>query len=188
MLYRIVTLTALAVGGALLAKQMNKSRGAQSDSAVKEEVDVNVPVRVAYDQFTQFEDFPRFMDSVHEVRQLDDKRLHWRASVFGKDIEWDAEIIEQIPDTKIAWRSTSGTPNGGAVTFKSLARARTRVTLEMYYEPQDGIEAVGDALGAVRMEARGNLKKFKEMIEMRGQESGAWRGTVTQQSEAGTNR
>ena len=188
MLYRIVTLTALALGGALLAKQMNKSRGAQYDSIVKEEIDVNVPVRVAYDQFTQFEEFPRFMDSVHEVKQLDDKRLHWRASVFGKDIEWDAEITEQIPDTRIAWRSTSGTPNGGVVTFKSLSRSRTRVTLELYYEPQDGIEAVGDALGAVRMEARGNLKNFKEMIEMRGQETGAWRGTIPPQTEAGTSQ
>lgn len=188
MLYRIVTLTALALGGALLAKQMNKSRGAQSDSVVKEEIDVNVPVRVAYDQFTQFEEFPRFMDSVHEVKQLDDKRLHWRASVFGKDIEWDAEITEQIPDTRIAWRSTSGTPNGGAVTFKSLSRSRTRITLEMSYEPQDGVEAVGDALGAVRMEARSNLKNFKEMIELRGQETGAWRGTISPQPEAGTQR
>ena len=188
MLYRIVTLTALAVGGALLAKQMNKSRGAQAGSSIKEEIDVNVPVRVAYDQFTQFEEFPRFMESVKEIKQLDDKRLHWRASIMGKEIEWDAEITEQIPDSKIAWRSTSGTPNGGTVSFKSLSRARTRVTLEMYYEPQDGLEMVGDALGAVRAEARGNLKSFKEMIEVSGQETGAWRGTITPQTELGTNR
>ena len=188
MLYRIVTLTALALGGALLAKQLKQSRGAQSNSSVKEEIDVNVPVRVAYDQFTQFEDFPRFMESVHEVKQPDDKRLHWRATVMGKEIEWDADITEQIPDNKIAWRSTSGTPNGGTVSFRSLSRARTRITLEMYYEPQDGIEMVGDALGAVRAEARGNLKNFKEMIELRGQETGAWRGTISPQPEAGTSR
>ena len=188
MLYRIVTLTALALGGALLAKKMKQSRGAQSSSSVQEEIDVNVPVRVAYDQFTQFEEFPRFMESVHEVKQLDDKRLHWRASVLGKDVEWDAEITEQIPDTRIAWRSTSGTPNGGAVSFRSLSRSRTRITLDMYYEPQDTIDMVGDVLGAVRSTARGNLKSFKEMIELRGQESGAWRGTITSPSEVGTNR
>ncbi len=187
MLYRIVTLTALALGGAFLAKQINKSHGTQSDSSVKEEIDVNVPVRVAYDQFTQFEEFPRFMEGVHEVRQLDDHRLHWRASVMGKEIEWDAEITEQIADSKIAWRSTSGTPNGGTVTFRSLSRARTRITLEMYYEPQDGIEMVADALGTVRMAARSNLKQFKEMIELRGQETGAWRGTIAPQTEAGSN-
>lgn len=187
MLYRIVTLTALAIGGAMLAKQMNKARGAQSDSSIKEEIDVNVPVRVAYDQFTQFEEFPRFMESVKEIKQLDDKRLHWRASIMGKEIEWDAEITEQIPDSRIAWRSTSGTPNGGTVSFRSLSRSRTRVTLEMYYEPQDGIEMAGDALGAVRSEARSNLKSFKEMIELRGQETGAWRGTIAPQTEAGTN-
>lgn len=180
MLSRIITVAAIAVGGALLAKQMQKGKG-QSDSHVRESLDVNVPVRVAYDQFTQFEEFPSFMDSVHEVRQLDDRRLHWKATVFGKEIEWDAEITEQVPDQKIAWRSTSGTPNGGTVTFQSLTRSRTRITLDMYYEPQDGIEIAGDALGAVRMEARANLKKFKEMIEMRGQESGAWRGTIAPQ-------
>jgi uncharacterized membrane protein len=179
MIYRIATLTALALGGALLARQWNKSGTGQSDSTVTEEIDVNVPVRVAYDQFTQFEEFPRFMHAVHEVRQLDDKRLHWRADVMGKTIEWDAEITEQLPDQKIAWRSTSGTPNGGTVSFRSLSRGRTRVTLQMYYEPQDGIDMVGDALGAVRSEARSNLKSFKEMIEMRGQETGGWRGTIT---------
>lgn len=187
MLSRIVTLTALAIGGALLAKQMKQSRGTPSTSSVKEDIDVNVPVRVAYDQFTQFEEFPRFMESVHEVKQIDDKRLHWHASVFGKDIEWDAEITEQIPDDRIAWRSTSGTPNGGTVILRNLSRSRTRITLEMYYEPQDGIEMVGDALGAVRAQARSNLKKFKEMIELRGQETGAWRGTITPQTQPGTS-
>lgn len=188
MLYRIVTLTALALGGALLAKQWNKSRSQSSGSTVTEDIDVAVPVRVAYDQFTQFEDFPRFMRSVHEVRQLDDKRLHWRADVLGKEVEWDAEITEQVPDQKIAWRSTSGVPNGGSVGFRPLGRSRTRITLAMYYEPQDGAEMVGDALGAVRSEARANLKDFKEMIELRGQESGAWRGAIGQQPEADSRR
>ena len=185
MLSRIVTLAALAIGGALLAKQMKQSPGTQSPSSVKEDIDVAVPVRVAYDQFTQFEEFPRFMEGVHEVRQLDDKRLHWQASVFGKETEWDAEITEKIPDNRIAWRSTSGMPNGATVTFRNLSRARTRITLDMYYEPQDGIEMLGDALGAVRAQARSNLKKFKEMIELRGQETGAWRATITPQAGAG---
>ena len=180
MLGRIVTLTALAVGGALLAKQMKKSGAAGSDSSVKESIDVNVPLRAAYDQFTQFEEFPLFMDSVHEIKQLDDKRLHWKADVAGKPIEWDAEITEQIPDRKIAWRSTSGTTNEGAVTFKQVSDGVTRVTLQMRYEPQGAIEMVGDMLGAIRTEAKSNLKKFKEMIEARGgQETGAWRGTIT---------
>ena len=187
MLARIVTLTALAVGGTLLAKQMKKSGAAGKDSTVRESVDVNAPLRAAYDQWTQFEEFPRFMDSVREIRQLDDKRLHWKAEVFGKEIEWDAEITAQIPDKKIAWRSTSGTPNEGVVTFQELSRGRTRITLQMAYEPQDALESVGDALGAVRMEARGNLKKFKEMIEQRGgQETGAWRGTISNEQGLGT--
>ena len=179
MLARIVTLTALAVGGALLAKQMKKSGAAGTQSSIKESIDVKAPLRSVYDQWTQFEEFPQFMNSVREIKQLDDKRLHWKAEVFGKEIEWDAEITEQIPDQKIAWRSTSGTPNEGAVTFQNLSGDRTRVTLSMYYEPQDALETVGDALGAVRTEAKGNLKRFKEMIEQRGgQETGAWRGTI----------
>ena len=180
MLARIVTLTALAVGGAMLAKQMKKTGAADGDSTVRESIDVNAPLRAVYDQWTQFEEFPRFMDSVRQICQLDDKRLHWKAEVFGKEIEWDAEITEQVPDKKIGWRSTSGTPNEGVVTFQELGRGRTRVTLQMAYQPQDAIESVGDALGAVRMEAKGNLKKFKELIEQRGgQETGAWRGTIS---------
>ena len=187
MLMRIVTITALALGGALLAKQMKKSGAAGKKSIVQESIDVNVPLRAAYDEWTQFEQFPRFMDSVREIRQLDDKRLHWKAEIFGKEIEWDAEITEQIPDKKIAWRSTSGTPNTGAVTFEEMSRGRTRITLQMAYEPLDALESVGDALGAVRMEARGNLKKFKEMIEQRGgQETGAWRGTISGDRGMGT--
>lgn len=180
MLNRIFTLTAIAVGGALLANQIKKNRSAGSQSSVRESIDVNVPVRTAYDQWTQFEEFPRFMDSVREVRQLDDKRLHWRANVAGKEIEWDAEITEQIPDQCIAWHSTTGTPNRGIVTFRKLSDSRTRITLDMKYEPQDTLQSAGDMLGAVRMEAKSNLKRFKEMIEQRGKETGAWRGTIAE--------
>jgi uncharacterized membrane protein len=185
MLYRIVTLTALALGGALLAKKFNRARGDQASSSIREEIDVGVPVRVAYDQFTRFAQFPRFMDGVRELRQLDEHRWHWRALVAGKEVEWEAEITEQLADTRIAWRSTSGTPNGGTVAFRSLSRARTRITLEMYAEPQDGAGSAADALDARRVQARASLKQFKEMIELPGQETSAWRNTVAAQPEAG---
>ncbi|HEX8609911.1 MAG TPA: SRPBCC family protein [Telluria sp.] len=182
MLSRILGLVAVAVGGTLLAKQMQKSGGKGSQSSVSIEVDL--PVRTVYDQFTQFEQFPQFMESVHEVRQLDDKRLHWKADVFGKVIEWDAEITEQIPDKKIAWHSISGTPNGGKVTFEELSGSRTKVTLELNYEPQDALETMGDMMGAVRMQARSNLQRFKNLLEQRGSETGAWRGTIAKEGGA----
>jgi len=178
MLNRIVTVAALAVGGAILSKQLKKTRDSGTMSSITESIEVNVPVRTAYNQWTQFEEFPRFMDSVQEVQQLSDTRLHWRAKVAAKEEEWDAEITEQVPDKRIAWRSTSGVRNAGVVTFHRLSDNSTRITLQMDYDPQSFTEQIGDALGAVRMEVRGNLKRFKEMIEGRGTESGAWRGTV----------
>lgn len=180
MLNRVVTVAALAVGGYLLSKQMKKGAGASHGSTVEESIEVNVPLSTAYNQWTQFEEFPRFMDSVHEVRQVDDTHLHWRADVAGKEKEWDAEITEQTPDKRIAWRSTSGVPNGGVVTFHKLDDTTTKVMLQMQYTPEGAVESIGDALGAVRMEARRNLERFKEMIEARGRETGAWRGEVTQ--------
>ncbi len=175
---RLIAAAALALGGAYLAKMMKKDHSGEHGSTVRESIDVKVPVRVAYDQWTQFEEFPSFMRSVHEVKQLDAKRLHWKADVLGKPVEWDAEIVEQVPDQRIAWRSTSGTPNSGVVNFQSMAAGRTRTVLEMTYEPQGAVETVGDALGAVRIEARDNLRRFKDMIEQRGRETGAWRGAV----------
>ncbi len=179
MLNRVVTAAALAVGGVLLSKQFNKKRRSGS-STVEESIEVNVPIRTAYKQWTQFEDFPKFMDSVHEVRQLDNRHLHWRAQVAGKEKEWDAEITEQIPDRRIAWRSTGGVPNGGVVTFHKISDNVTRIMLQMDYQPEGAIEQIGDALGAVRMEARSNLQRFKDMVEARGRETGAWRGAVIQ--------
>jgi uncharacterized membrane protein len=180
MLNRVVTVAALAVGGYLLSKQMKKGSSESSGSTVEESIEVNVPLSTAYNQWTQFEEFPRFMDSVHEVRQVDNTHLHWRADVAGKEKEWDAEITEQIPDKRIAWRSTSGVRNGGVVTFHKLDDMTTKVMLQMQYTPEGAVESIGDALGAVRMEARRNLERFKEMIEARGKETGAWRGAVTQ--------
>ncbi|WP_338761788.1 SRPBCC family protein [Massilia sp. METH4] len=175
---RLLTLAAVAVGSAYLAKYLKGKAAGQDNSTAREEITVDVPVRTAYDQWTQFEEFPKFMDSVHEIRQLDDKRLHWKADVLGKPIEWDAEITEQIPDKRIAWRSTTGTPNSGVVRFEPQGASRTKIVLELTYTPTDPVEAAGDLVGAVGMQARGNLKKFKEMIEARGKETGAWRGTI----------
>lgn len=176
----LVTVAALAVGGVLISKQLKKIRGSGMGSSLQESIEVNVPVRTAYNQWTQFEDFPQFMESVHEIRQLDDTHLHWRADVGGKEEEWDAEITEQIPDKRIAWRSTTGVPNAGVVTFHKISDSTTRIMLQMDYTPQGIDEQIGDALGLVRMEMRKNLQRFKELIEGRGVETGAWRGQVTQ--------
>ena len=180
MLNRVVTVAALAVGGMMLSKQMKKSRTHNGDSSIIEAIEVNVPLRTAYNQFTQFEDFPQFMKSVKEIRQLDDKRLHWKANVAGEDKEWDAEITEQIPDKRIAWRSIGGVQNGGVVTFHKISDNVTRVTLQMDYQPDGALEAIGDAFGAVRMETRANLQNYKEMLEKRGAETGGWRGKINQ--------
>jgi uncharacterized membrane protein len=180
MIGRIVTVAALAVGGVMLSKQMKKMRGSGSMSSVSESIEVDVPISTAYNQWTQFEEFPRFMDSVHEIKQLDDEHLHWRADVAGKPEEWDAEITEQIPDKRIAWRSTTGPRNAGVVTFHKISDSKTRIMLQMDYEPKTFGEKVGDALGAVKMEVKGNLKRFKDLIESRGTETGAWRGSVAQ--------
>jgi uncharacterized membrane protein len=180
MLNRIVAVAALAVGGLILSKQLKKSRTAGGMSSIEESIDVNVPVSTAYNQWTQFQDFPKFMDSVQEVKQLDDSHLHWRANVAGKEEQWDSEITEQIPDQRIAWRSTSGVRNAGDVTFQKLSDAKTRIKLKMDYEPQSADEKIGDALGLVRMQTKGNLKRFKELLESRGAETGAWRGSIAQ--------
>ena len=147
-------------------------------SRIEKSIDVNVPLSMAYNQWTQFEEFPRFMGGIEEVRQLDDKRLHWRAHIGGKQEEWDAEIVEQIPDQRVAWRSTSGAPNSGVVTFESLGTAATRVNLQLEYTPQNAMESAGDATGMLSRRVEGDLRRFKEYIESRGAETGAWRGEI----------
>lgn len=179
MLNRVVTVAALAVGGMLLSRQFKKKPAAGA-SAIEESIEVDVPVRTAYNQWTQFEDFPQFMASVQEIKQLDDRRLHWKAHVAGVEKEWDAEITEQIPDKRIAWHSIGGVHNAGVVTFHRLSDTCTRVMLQMDYTPEGPLEAIGDALGAVRLETRQNLQRFKELLEKRGKESGAWRGKIGQ--------
>ena len=146
---------------------------------IEKSIEVACPVRTVYNQWTQFEEFPRFMTGVKEVRQLDDTHVHWRAEVWGKDKEWDAEITEQVPDQRISWRSTTGdAPNGGTVRFEPVGADRTRVRLAMEYEPQGAVEKIGDAVGIMTARVQNSVENFKKFIESRGQESGAWRGEV----------
>jgi uncharacterized membrane protein len=149
-------------------------------SKIEESIDVMVPVHTAYNQWTQFEQFPRFMEGVEEVRQLDNTKLHWRAKVAGKEREWDAKITEQKPDDRIAWESIDGAPNGGVVTFHTLEGDTTRVMLQLEFEPESLVEKAGDALGMVKSRTKGDLGRFKEYVEKRGTETGAWRGEVEQ--------
>ena len=176
----LATAVALLIGGAALS-QMVRRRSGPRVSFIQETIEVEVPVSTAYNQWTQFEEFPRFMPTVQEVKQLDDQHLHWRANVAGKTKEWDAELTEQIPDQRIAWNSTSGPRNNGVVTFDKIGENRTRVSLMMEYEPETTAEKVGDALGGVKLTAKGNLMRFKDLIEKRGVETGAWRGSIPQQ-------
>ena len=148
-------------------------------STIEQSIDVEVPVRTAYNQWTQFEEFPKFMDGVREVRQLSDTRLLWRAEIGGVEETWEAEIDQQVPDMRIAWHSITGAKNAGVVTFHRLDDNRTRVMLQLDYDPQGVMENIGDAVGAVSLRVKGDLQRFKEFIETLGSETGAWRGTVT---------
>ena len=137
-------------------------------STIEQSIDVNVPVRTAYNQWTQFEEFPQFMEGVEAVKQLDNQRLYWRTNVGGRVEEWDALITEQHPDERIAWTNMTGAPNAGVVTFHRLSDTKTRVMLQMEYEPQGVVENLGDMLGVVSRRVASDLKRFKEFIEARG--------------------
>jgi uncharacterized membrane protein len=147
-------------------------------ASVVESVDVKVPVGTAYNQWTQFEEFPRFMEGVKSVRQIDDTHLRWVADVGGVEKEWDAEITEQHPDERVAWRATSGAENAGVVTFHRIDDETTRVTLQMDADPEGLVENIGTALGFLERRVEGDLERFREYIESRGTETGAWRGEV----------
>jgi uncharacterized membrane protein len=149
-------------------------------STIEQSIEVNVPVRTAYDQWTQFEEFPRFMEGVQAVEQLDDSHLHWIAKVAGAKREWDAEIDEQTPDQRIAWHSTTGAKNAGVVTFHRIADGKTKVMLQLEFDPEGFVEKAGDTLGVVRARTKGDLARFKDFIEARGVQTGAWRGEVEQ--------
>jgi uncharacterized membrane protein len=141
-------------------------------------VTVDVPIREVYDQWTQFETFPSFMEGVEKVVQRDDRTLDWTASIAGQQRSWTAEITDQTPDTSIAWKSTSGADNAGAVLFEPLEGSRTKVILRMDVDPEGFIENVGDKIGAVDRRVKGDLERFKTFIERRDMATGAWRGEI----------
>ena len=145
---------------------------------VKESIDVNVPVSTAYNQWTQFEEFPNFMEGVQSVGQVDDTHLRWVAEVGGEVREWQAEVVEQVPDQKIAWRVIDGKGPNGIVTFEPLGEEKTLVTVEMSYEPEGLKETLGAKIGMDSRQVREDLQRFKQLVEALGRETGAWRGEV----------
>jgi len=167
----------LVAGGDLLGKRRSAVAGAIRQSTV-----VNVPVSSAYDQWTQFEEFPTFMSGVEQVQQLDDRRLHWKGKVAGKVRDWDATITEQVPDQRIAWQATSGKRNDGIVRFEPLGNDATRVEVEMAFEPEGVAELVGSAIGLPERRVKGDLERFRELIEKRG---GQPRGLARQRRQLG---
>ncbi len=146
--------------------------------SLEESIDIDVPIRVAYNQWTQFEQFPSFMEGVKEVRQLDEKRLSWRAEILNKEVAWTAAITEQVPDDRISWHSTSGPTQNGTIRFHRLGEERTRLTLRLDLEPDGALASAGAALGLVSARVRGDLARFKEFIEGRGIATGQWRGEI----------
>ena len=154
-------------------------------SRFEETIIVDVPVRVAYDQWTQFEEFPRFMKAVEKVEQLNDTTIRWTAEIAGVTKTWTAKITQQEPDQRVAWTSIEGARNAGVVTFHRLDDRKTRVTLQLDVEPEGPLESIGDTLGFVSRQAKDDLKNFKEFIEQQGAPTGAWRGEVRQDDVAG---
>ncbi|WP_104116213.1 SRPBCC family protein [Arthrobacter sp. B1805] len=145
---------------------------------VEKSILVNVPVSIAYNQWTQFEEFPHFMDGVKKVTQLDDERLNWVVEISGVRRQWDAAILEQVPDTKVSWAATEGATNAGSVSFDDVGGGQTQVHLVLEYEPEGAIEKIGDKLNVVEKQAEGDLERFKAFVEDEGYATGAWRGTV----------
>jgi ribosome-associated toxin RatA of RatAB toxin-antitoxin module len=145
---------------------------------VEHRILVNVPVSVAYNQWTQFEDFPHFMNGIKKVTQLSDDRLEWVADIAGVRRTWEAKILEQVPDRKVAWAATEGATNAGEVVFEDLGGGQTSLQLTLEYEPEGVVEKIGDKLNVVENQTEGDLKRFKALIEDEGYASGAWRGTV----------
>jgi uncharacterized membrane protein len=147
-------------------------------SVIERSIEVDVPLRVAYDQWTQFEDFPKFMGGVDEVRQVSDDRTHWKLSIGGVTREFDADVMVQKPDQGVSWRSVDGPTHSGSVRFEELDQSRTRVLLSMDYQAEGFVEKVGDAIGVVERQATSDLERFKEFIESRGAATGSWRGEI----------
>ena len=153
---------------------------------VEKTILVDVPVSTAYNQWTQFEDFPQFMGGVERVSQLGDDRLEWVAEIAGVSRRWEAKILEQVPDRKISWAATEGATNAGAVTFQDAGNGQTSVQLTLEYEPEGLVEKVGDKLNIVENQAERDLERFKAFIESEGYATGAWRGSISEGAEVGT--
>jgi uncharacterized membrane protein len=154
-------------------------------TVIEESVEVNVPLSTAYNQWTQFEEFPQFLEGVEKVIQIDDETLHWAAEIAGQQREWDAKITEQRPDERIAWTSTEGAKNAGVVTFHRIDDSVTRIMLQLEFDPEGFAEKAADVLGIVKRRAKGDLERFKQLIESRGQESGGWRGEIDNRGQVG---
>jgi uncharacterized membrane protein len=149
-------------------------------STIEQSIEVGAPVRTVYNQWTQFEEFPKFMEGVEYVKQLDDTRLEWAAEIGGQRREWEAKITEQTPDQRVAWTSVGGAFHAGVVTFHRIDDNTTKIMLQMEFEPESFLEKAGDALGLVKARTKGDLGRFKDFIESSGKETGAWRGEVDQ--------
>src|SRR6266487_5361136 len=185
------TLIVLGVGGVAAAAAAPQTRrrlsrllpglggGATAPRTIQTSIEVGVPVSTAYNQWTQFEDFPLFMEGVDHVQQLDDTRLHWAATIAGRQAEWDAKILEQHPDRQISWISEDGKKTRGTVAFEERGDSKTLISLSMSYRAEGLTEEVGSAAGLDERRVRGDLERFKELIESRGAETGAWRGEVS---------
>jgi uncharacterized membrane protein len=152
-------------------------------ATIEQSVEVSVPLATAYNQWTQFEEFPSFMQGVKEVRQIDDTHLHWTVELAGQRHEWDAEITEQKPDERVAWRNTDGKDNAGVVTFHRIDESTTRLMVQLDYVPEGVLEKLGDLLGAPDRRVEGDLQRFKQLVEANGYETGAWRGEVERPDE-----
>jgi uncharacterized membrane protein len=148
-------------------------QGDKTMETIEKHIDVNVPVRMAYNQWARFEEFPRFAEGIEEVKRLDDNRLHWRANIRGKRVEWDAKISEQVPDKRIVWYTEGGVVHNGMVAFNPIGPNVTRVTLRIDYKPEGILEDIGDKLGFVSRQVEGDLQRLKEFIEVRGAALGA---------------
>jgi uncharacterized membrane protein len=158
--------------------ETTRQREERTMEKIQHSVEVDVPVSAAYNQWTQFEDFPRFMEGVESVTQIDDSTTHWVAQVGGIRREWDAKIVRQEPDRVIAWDGFGGPDNAGMVEFQAIGNDRTRQTVTVDWEPQSALESVGDALGIVSRRVEKDLDRFKEFIESREIPTGAWRGRI----------
>jgi uncharacterized membrane protein len=150
----------------------------QDMERLEHSIEVDAPVRVVYNQWTQFEEFPRFMEGVERVEQLDDKRIRWVAKIGGKEKDWTAEITRQVPDREIDWMGFGGAENLGRLMFEPIEDDRTKVTLLLDYEPEGAVEEIGDALGVTKRRVKGDMERFEEFIEARGRETGGWRGEI----------